>query len=109
MSVLKKYILNRAHPEGSIAKGYGTAEVIEFCVDFVDSIEVLISRHKGRLQGKSTIRRKSSLSNDTDLFYKANVSVLQQSSLVSLYIEEYKQIISSQIQSNLKPGLYAIT
>jgi hypothetical protein len=98
MTVLKKCILNRAHREGSIAKGYGTAEVIEFCVDFVDSIEVLISRHKERLQGKSTIRRKSSLSNDTDLFYKENLTVLQQSSLVSLYIEEYKQIISSQIQ-----------
>jgi hypothetical protein len=38
MSVLKKYVLNRAHPEGSIAKGYVTEEVIEFCVDFVDQL-----------------------------------------------------------------------
>jgi hypothetical protein len=39
MSVLKKYVLNRARPEGSITKGYVTDEVIEFCVDFVDSID----------------------------------------------------------------------
>jgi hypothetical protein len=37
MSVLKKYVLNRA-PEGSIAKGYVTEEVIEFCVDFVTQL-----------------------------------------------------------------------
>ena len=33
MGVLKKYVHNRAWPEGSIAKGYGIEEVIEFCVD----------------------------------------------------------------------------
>ena len=52
MSILKKYVLNRARPEGSIAKGYGTEEVIEFCVDFVDSIDSIglpVSRHEGRL------------------------------------------------------------
>ena len=35
MGVLKKCVHNRAHTEGSIAKGYGTEEVIEFCVDFI--------------------------------------------------------------------------
>jgi hypothetical protein len=52
MSVLKKYVLNRAHPEESITKGYVTKEVIEFCEDFVDSIDsirVPVSRHEGRL------------------------------------------------------------
>jgi hypothetical protein len=39
MSVLKKYVLNRARSEGSITKGYVTEEVIEFCVDFVDLID----------------------------------------------------------------------
>jgi hypothetical protein len=62
MSVLKKYVLNRARPEGSITKGYVTEEVIEFCVDFVnsiDSIGVPVSRHEGRLLGKGTIGEKS--------------------------------------------------
>ena len=35
MGVLKKYVHNCVWPEGSIAKGYGTEEVIEFYVDFI--------------------------------------------------------------------------
>jgi hypothetical protein len=92
VSVLKKYVLNHARPEGSIAKGNVTEEVIEFCMDFdsIDSIGVPISRHEGRLLGKGTIGRKACFSNDTDLV------VLQQSTLVTPYIEEHNQIISSQ-------------
>jgi hypothetical protein len=61
MWVLKKYVLNSARPEGSFAEGYVTEEVIEFCVDFVDSIDsigVLLSRHEGMLLGNGTIGRK---------------------------------------------------
>ena len=61
MGVLKKYVHNRARPEGSIAKGYRTEEVIEFCVDFIpdlDPIGVPESRHKGRLSGKGTLGKK---------------------------------------------------
>ena len=38
MGVLKKYVHNRARLEGSIAQGYGTEEVIEFCVDFIPDL-----------------------------------------------------------------------
>jgi hypothetical protein len=58
MGVLKKYVHQRARPEGSIAKGYGTEEVIEFYVDFIpdlDPIGVPESQHKGRLSGKETL------------------------------------------------------
>lgn len=99
MAVLKNYVLNRARPEGSIAKGYGTEEVIEFCVDFIDSIDsigVPTSRHEGRLRGMGTLGRKSSLSNDTDLFDKAHYTVLQQSSFVSPYIEQHRQMVASK-------------
>jgi hypothetical protein len=102
MSVLKKYVLNHARPEGSIAKGYVTEEVIEFCVDFVDSINsirVPVSGHEGRLLGKGTIGRIACFSNDTDLFNKAHLAVMQQSTLVTAYIEEHTQIISSQTPS----------
>ena len=61
MGVLKKYVHNRARPEGSIAKGYGTEEVIEFCVDFIldlDPIGVPESRHEGRLSGNGTLGKK---------------------------------------------------
>src|SRR5688572_10620242 len=99
MSVLKNYVLNRAYPEGSIAKGYGTEEVIEFCVDFIDSIDsigVPTSRHEGRLWGMGTLGRKVCLSNDADLFNKAHYAVLQQSTFVSPYIDQHKQILVSE-------------
>ena len=62
MGVLKKYVHNRARLEGSIAKGYGTEEAIEFCVDFIpdlDLIGVPESRHEGRLSGKGTLGKKT--------------------------------------------------
>ncbi len=31
-------VRNRARPEASIAKGYGTEEVIEFCVEFIEDL-----------------------------------------------------------------------
>ena len=62
MGVLKKYVHNRARPEGSIAKGHGAEEVTEFCVDFIldlDWIGVHQSRHEGRLRGKGTLGKKA--------------------------------------------------
>jgi len=35
MGVLKKY----ARPKGSIAEGYATEEVIEFCVEFIPKLD----------------------------------------------------------------------
>ena len=61
MGVLKKYVHNHARPEGSISKGYGTEEVIEFCVDFIPDIKLIgvpESRHEGILSGKGTLGRK---------------------------------------------------
>jgi hypothetical protein len=61
MGVLKKYVHNHAQPEGSIARGYETEEVIKFCVDFIpnlDPIGVPESRHEGRLSGKGTLGKK---------------------------------------------------
>jgi hypothetical protein len=75
MAVLKKYVRNRAHSEGSIASGYGIEEVIEFCVDFIDDpkpIGVPKSWYEGRLRRKGTLEMKVHVCIDDDLFEKAN-------------------------------------
>jgi hypothetical protein len=62
MGVSKKNIQNRARPEGSISKGYGTDEVIELCVDFIHDlkpISVPESGHEGSLSGKGMLGKKS--------------------------------------------------
>ena len=95
-SVLKKYVRNRARPEGSIAKGYETEEVIEFCVDFMEGLSpigVPESHHEGRLGGMGTLGKKSMRIKDTEAFRKAHLTVLHQSSLVAPYIEEHKNIL----------------
>ena len=43
MGVLKKYVKVRSKPEGSIAQGYGTEEVIEFCINFIPDLNTLIN------------------------------------------------------------------
>jgi hypothetical protein len=52
MVVMKGYVRNCAHPEGSMIEGYTTEEVIECCVDYIKDakpIGVPVSRHHGTL------------------------------------------------------------
>jgi hypothetical protein len=99
MGVLKKYVHNRARPEGSISKGYGTKEVIELCVEFIldlKSIGVPESRHEGRLSGKGTLGKKSMYCMDRISFTQEHHIVLQSSTLVAPYITEHRNIVRSQ-------------
>jgi hypothetical protein len=99
MAVLKKYVRNHSRPEGCIAKGYGTEEVIEFCVDFIDDlcpIGVPMSRHEGRLKGKGALGKKSNMNIHDNEICKANFTVLQNSSLVAQYMEEHMNIVRSE-------------
>nr|AAR87252.1 putative transposase [Oryza sativa Japonica Group] len=99
MGVLKKYVRNRARPEASIAKGYGTEEVIEFCVEFIEDLHpigVPESRHEGRLRGKGTLGRKAIMTVDNNLFRKAHFTVLQKSSFVAPYIEEHLALVRAR-------------
>jgi hypothetical protein len=98
MGVLKKYVHQRARLEGSIAKGYRTEEVIEFCVDFIpdlDPIGVPESWHEGRLGGKGTLGKKTYISTGDDSFNKAHYIVLSSSSVVEPYIEVHKEFLRS--------------
>jgi len=98
MGVLKKYVHNRARPEGSISKGRETEEVIEFCVDFLPDVKpigVPQSRHEGRLSGKGTLGKKAMTCRDGLSFTQAHYTVLHNSPLVAPYIEEHKNIVRS--------------
>src|SRR3954464_15211669 len=99
MEVLKKYVHNRARPEGSISKGYGREEVIEFCVDFLPDLKpigVPESQYEGRLTGKGTLGRKTMVCMDRDSFNKAHYTFLHNSTLVAPYIEKHKIIVCSE-------------
>ena len=79
MGVLNKYIHNRARPEESISNGYGTKEVIVFCVDFIPDLKpigVPQSRYEGRLSGKGMLGKKAIISTDGHFFTQAHYTVL---------------------------------
>src|SRR3954465_11520041 len=97
MGVLKKYVHNRARPEGSISKGYGTEEVIEFCVDFIPDIKSIglpESRYEGRLSGKGTIGMKSIICRAGHSFTRAHFTVLN-NSIVAAHIKKHLNILRS--------------
>jgi hypothetical protein len=99
MGVLKKYVRNCPRLEGSIVKGYGTEEAIEFCVDFVPDLKPIglpQSQHEGRLSGKGTIGKKQMICRDGHSLTQAHYTVLQNSLLVAPYSQEYKNLVRSQ-------------
>jgi hypothetical protein len=55
MVVMKGYVRNPAHPEGSMIEGYTTEEVVECYVDYIKDgkpIGVPVSRRHGKLSRK---------------------------------------------------------
>jgi hypothetical protein len=57
MVVMKGYVRNRAHPEGSMIEGYTIEEVVECYADYIkdeNPIGVPVSRYHGRLFEKGT-------------------------------------------------------
>ena len=96
---MKKYVHNRARPEGSISKGHENEEVIEFCIDFIPDLKpigVPESRHKGRLDGKCTLGGHQIICMDGHSLTEAHYIVLQNSALVAPYMEEHKNFLQSK-------------
>ena len=63
MSVLSRYVHNRAYPEGSMIEGYSTKEVIECCQEYLKvqkGIGKPDSHHKGRLARRAPVVEKCS-------------------------------------------------
>nr|AAM08850.1 Putative tnp2 transposase [Oryza sativa Japonica Group] len=96
MAVLKGYVRNRAHPEGSMVEGYSTGEVVECCIDYLKdgyAIGVPVPRHEGRLSGRGTIGKKRFVTHDHKSFQEAHFSVLHQFAIVEPYIDQHIELI----------------
>ena len=99
MGVLKKYVRNRARPEGSISMGHQTEDVIGFCVDFIPGLKKIglpKSRYEGRLTGKGTLGGDSIICRDGYSWSQAHYTVLQNSTLVTPYVDEHKNSLRSK-------------
>src|SRR4051812_13944180 len=72
------HVIMNSRPEGSISKGYGTEEVIEFCVDLIPDLKpvgVPESRYEGRLSGKGTLGKKAKIFQDGHSLTQAHYTV----------------------------------
>lgn len=99
MSVLSRYVHNRAYPEGSMIEGYTNEEVIECCQEYLKvqrGIGIPDSRYKNRLAGKGTNGRKVFIDEDYQEVSRAHYAVLAGSKLMDPYISEHLEIISSE-------------
>lgn len=54
---MKRYVRNRAHPEGSIAKGYLMEECMNFCERYLVDIETKYNRQNRNYDGGHDIGR----------------------------------------------------
>jgi hypothetical protein len=92
LAVLKSYVQNCAHPEGSLMEGYTTEEVVDYCADYVKDgkrIGLSIQLHEGRLRRRERMGQKSYVDRDYNSVSEAHFSVLQQLEIAALYIEEH--------------------
>jgi hypothetical protein len=80
MVVMKGYVCNHAHPEGSMIEGYITEEVIECCIDYLkdgNPIGVLVSRQHGQLSGKEMKGHKLFIDVTYQRVCEAHFSIMQ--------------------------------
>jgi hypothetical protein len=101
MTILRKYVRNRSHPECCIVQGWATKVVIEFVVDYMDlrAIGKPILRHEGRWSGKRTRCHTTFNVNDYVTYTQAYFTIPQQFVLVAPYVRTHVKMLRS---SNLK-------
>ena len=95
LCILKAYVRNRRLPEASIVEGYTVEETIEFCTDYlasVDPVGIPRSRHEGRLEGQGTLGHKM-ISPSAEICERAHLFVLQHMKEVNHYLQEHIGLI----------------
>ncbi|GAA0186189.1 hypothetical protein LIER_33477 [Lithospermum erythrorhizon] len=60
---LKKYVRNRAHPEGSIEKEYLMEECMNFCSRYMTDVEIKENRQPRNDEGDNRSKRVAALLN----------------------------------------------
>jgi hypothetical protein len=94
MVVMKGYICNRDHHEGSMIEGYTTKEVIECYVDYIKDgkpIGVPVSRHHGRLSEKGIKGVKSIIDATYERVCEAHFSIMHLLLVMRSYIKKHLQ------------------
>jgi hypothetical protein len=101
MVVMKGYVCNRAHPEGSMIEGYTIEEIIECCVDYIKDgkpIGVLVSQHHGRLSRKEIKCHKLFTFVTYERVFEAHFGIMHQLAVMRPYAEKHLLVLREIIQ-----------
>jgi hypothetical protein len=104
MVVMKGYVRNCAHPEGSMIEGYTTKEVIKCYADHIKDgkpIGVPVSRHHGRPSGKGIKGAKSIIDATYKRVCEAHFSVMHQLAVMRPYVEKHLQELHEKNQDEV--------
>jgi hypothetical protein len=101
MVVMKGYVCNRAHPEGSMIDDYTIDEIIECYADYIideKTIVVLVSLHHGRLSGKGIKGGKSIMDVTDERVCAAHFNIMHQLAVMRPYVEKHLQELPEKNQ-----------
>jgi hypothetical protein len=74
MLTLNRYVINRAHPEGSMIKAHTTKEAVNCCTRYIRDGRVIglpIHQHEGRTSGMGCTGRKLCTDIPNDMIQQA--------------------------------------
>jgi hypothetical protein len=100
--VIKGYVRNRSHPDGSIVQGWLTEECISFCTNYLDiedPVGLPQNKYLRRFEGVGHKNGRKELhvhmSGRTSDFDRANLVALQHIDLIDPWLKEHKTMIEN--------------
>lgn len=84
---MKSYVRNKAHPEGSIARGYLAEECLTFCSRYMDDMTTKFNRQSRNDDGENDVHGTSDLE-----IFTPNGRPLGKPTPYHLDLEEYEQV-----------------
>ncbi|KAK1667572.1 hypothetical protein QYE76_055731 [Lolium multiflorum] len=111
--VIKGYVRNRSHPDGSIVQGWLTEECISFCTNYLDiedPVGLPQNKHLRRFEGVGHKNGRKELhvhmSGRTSDFDRANLVALQHIDLIDPWLKEHKTMIENSGKPMMEAEIY---
>jgi hypothetical protein len=101
MVVMKGYVRNHAHHEGSTIEGYTTEEAVECYTDYIKDEKPIgfpVSRQYGRLSEKGTKGVKSIIDATYERVCEGHFSIMHQLAVMRPYVEKHLQELHEKNQ-----------
>jgi hypothetical protein len=94
MSTLNRYVLNRAHPEGSMIEAYTTEEVVNCCTRYIKDRRVIglpVHPHEGRTSGMGCTGRKVDTDIPNAMIQEAYYNICHHLVVMETYVEKHME------------------